>query len=172
MLSSAKVFAVDFVTTVLWAGPAIAASLHGTSKSDHINGTKWADAIYTRNGNDTIEGNKGNDVVWGQGGDEQLYGGPGPGRDQVHSEERADRIYVFDDGDGIVCGDRDAAQSNDDQVIYVGKRAPLDVVWPTCENVEINASPPAHWPIPFPTPPRSSRTLRYLHGHLAPQLHK
>ena len=64
-----------------------------------------------------------------------------------------DTVHLFADGqvDVIRCDDMDtAAQAANaglgDQVVYIGPRDPLDVIWDSCETVQSVSHLPAGWP--------------------------
>lgn len=88
-----------------FASSALAATIHGTAKTDKIHGTAKADILYGLGGNDTIYGRGGKDKIYGGAGNDHLYGGAGndtiwggtgadvidcgPGKDTAYSDAQS-----------------------------------------------------------------------------------
>jgi hypothetical protein len=95
---------------------ALAATISGTNRADHLRGTPKADSLFGRGGNDLIAGLAENDLLDG-----------GPGRDTLLGGTGADRIAASYDGarDVVRCGPgRDLVDAD-----------PVDRVGSDCEVV-------------------------------------
>jgi len=123
----------------------------GGAGNDWIDGGPGDDgAIQGGPGNDVLIDGDGNDwLVKGDEGDDTVF--LGPGADKVFTEQGNDTIYVLPDGmvDKIRCDDDGQANGDNDRVVFIGHRDPLDQVDPyggRCEVVLVTQELPVGWP--------------------------
>lgn len=84
------------IALLLFAVPAIAATITGSNANDTLHGTPQADSIDAGNGNDTVHADDGDDAVQG-----------GNGNDDLHGEGGHDRLLDSNGDDELVGGSGD-----------------------------------------------------------------